>query len=187
MYTVFIEIENSNCTLMKNKKNRELIKKSIVIILFSFLTLNIFATVQEPDLVWYKGKLLIINNRNGTKVTGPCYPLGSYPFKINLFGNKNCSNTANIKGYIATWEIRNDSLFLIKFQDNCFKEKPLKMIFPNSNTFNGLFASWYNGYIMAITENSFLTYDKEISAKGRILYAFFKNGIITEKYEPQKK
>lgn len=168
-------------------KNRELLKKSIVIVFFSFLTLNIFATVQEPDLVWYKGKLLIINNGNGINVTGSCYPLDSYPFKINLFGNKNCSNTANAKGYIATWEIRNDSLFLIKFQDNCFKEIPLKMIFPSLNTLNGLFASWYNGQIVAITENSFLTYDKEISAKGRILYAFFKNGVITEKHEPQLK
>jgi len=147
--------------------------------------MNASATVQEPDLVWYKGKLLIINNNDGLEVSGTCYPLSSCPYKINWSDNKSSSSTANVKGYIATWKISNDSLFLVKIQNSDFKEIPLNKLFPGRNFTNGLFASWYNGIFKAITENSFLSYDKEVKAKGLIVIAIFQGGVIKEKYEPQ--
>lgn len=165
----------------------ELLKKTILIILVILSSISSFATVQEPDLVWYKGKLLIINNKDGFEIDGLSYPLSSCQLKMNWSGNNSGSNTANFRGYIATWEIRNDSLFLVKMQNSDFKEIPLIMLFHEVDIKNGLFASWYNGYFNAIEENSFLTFDKEVKARGLILMAVFKNGVIIEKNEPQLK
>jgi hypothetical protein len=159
----------------------------LLIVIISVFSINAFATVQEPDLVWYKGKFLIISNNNGLEVAGSCYPLSSCTLKIDWSDNTSSRNTANAKGYIATWKISNDSLFLVKIQNGDFKEVPLQKLFPGQNCVNGLFASWYNGFFKVITEDSFLTFDKEVRAKGLILLASFKHGVINEKVEPQSK
>ena len=149
-----------------------------------FLTISVYvsATIQEPDVIWYKGKLLLIDN-NCINVTGFCYPLDFCKYKMNWPTKKSGYSTANAKGYIATWEIRSDSLFLIKVQNDDFAEIPLKTLFPESQTINGLFANWYNGNFRIITEQSFLITDKQLRSKGLRLYAIFNNGIIKEKIE----
>ena len=151
----------------------------VIKLIFIFLIIGLYvsATVQEPDKIWYKGKLLLIDNGR-INVTGNCYPLDFCKLKMNWPVNKSSNSTANYKGYFATWEIRNDSLFLIKVQNDDFVEIPLKSLFPESQPMNGLFANWYNGFFKVTTIDSFLSFDKDLVRKGLIIVATFRNGII---------
>ena len=90
-------------------------RKFYMIILFSFLTFNAFGTAQIPDILIYNGDTLSLFS---------C-PLNSYPNQdlINpkvLFGGYGCFFTACWRNYIATWEIIDDELYLIKIRNACF-------------------------------------------------------------------
>ena len=92
-------------------------KKAIAITLFllSAITFKVSATAQIPDLLIYKGDTLLLHT---------C-PLNLYPDKklINpqkLFGGKGCFFSACWRNYVATWELTNDKLFLVKIRNACY-------------------------------------------------------------------
>ncbi len=104
-------------------------------LLFSFVG---FATAQAGDLIIYQGDTLSLLSN----------PLEQY---FDEKGKRTINNqplqmtsTACYRGYKATWEIRNDSLFLLSVQESCFgkgakffdleKEFDAKIVFAKSFT-----------------------------------------------------
>lgn len=81
------------------------------------LSLNIFGTIQIPDL-------LIVN---GDTVCIETYPLESYlnsqDFDIDSVFIKDCFKTSCWRGYQAVWKIESDSLFLVSILDCCSDER----------------------------------------------------------------
>jgi hypothetical protein len=116
-------------------------KKIIVFLSFVILlTDHAFATGQEPDHLFYKGKTEIIFNN----------PLERYfnkqrPKPAKLFTNSVCS--AIWRGYIATWEIKKKTLYLVKMvEGNCGKNPaviPLDKLFVGQKT--KVKAEWFSG------------------------------------------
>lgn len=61
-----------------------------------------------------------------------------------------CHNTANWRGYIAWWELRKDSLFLLKITNCAYGDQPeeladLQLLFPDRLTERPIFADWLSG------------------------------------------
>lgn len=119
--------------------------KTTLTILILLLGINrAFSTGQYPDyLIQGQDTVPIFNN-----------PLEQYFEKVGkreLIDFENpCWSTACWRGYIAYWELKNDSLFLIKVtscHDDCTesKEANLFAMFGNQRPF----ASWYNGTLKA--------------------------------------
>lgn len=110
-----------------------------------------FATAQFPDILIYKGKKVSINSN----------PLESYfneehPRPRDLF---QFTCTAIWRGYVATWEIKDDYLYLVKLvegtcSDNA-KKIPLSRIFPGAK--KSIKAIWYSGTLI-IPEGKILDY-----------------------------
>jgi hypothetical protein len=88
-----------------------------VLLLGLFFTLNVFGTIQIPDLLIYSGDTILIET----------FPLESYfndqnPRPDSLF-LKDCLSTACWRGYQAIWKIENDRLFLVSILDCCADDK----------------------------------------------------------------
>ena len=95
---------------------------------------------------------------------------------FETYFNKGC--TACYRGYVATWEIENEKLYLIKVQDwEQQQECPLKDLFPESKK-KKVLAIWFSGTIR-IPDNYTSwsgygpTYEKQITIH-------VDNGIVTE-------
>lgn len=116
-------------------------KRTIVILSFTvLLTSNAFAAGQEPDQLIYKEKLEVIFSN----------PLESYfshqhPRPNNVFSKKRCN--AILRGYIATWEIRKKTLYLVKMVQGTCEKKPV--VIPLNRLFarkkKKVKASWFSG------------------------------------------
>ena len=124
-------------------------------------------TIQAGDILSY----------NGEKTTIATEPLKSYLETRSEVGFI-FKSTGLVRGYIGTWEIKNNQLYLISllgFVDNN-KKVDLSYLFPNKTE---VFADWFSGDIR-IPEGELL---KKINLgyasvfeKDRILS--FKEGII---------
>ena len=124
-------------------------------------------TIQAGDIISY----------NGEKTTIATEPLKSYLETRSDVGFI-FKSTGLVRGYIGTWEIKNNQLYLISllgFVDNN-KKVDLSYLFPNKTE---VFADWFSGDIR-IPEGELL---KKINLgyasvfeKDRILS--FKEGII---------
>lgn len=115
-------------------------KMAIILSFIILLTDHAFATGQEPDHLFYKGKTEIIFNN----------PLESYfnkqrPKPKTLFTNSVCS--AIWRGYIATWEIKENTLYLVKMVEGRCDKKPV--VIPLNKLFAGekkaIKADWFSG------------------------------------------
>jgi hypothetical protein len=154
-------------------------RKLLLKVLFTLLSLQTFGTAQIPDLLIHKGDTL------------PLFfcPLDDYPDKglLNpkrLFGSSGCFYTANWRNYVATWKIENGKLYLINIRNACY---PTSLSYVGSSYSRGadtigteyadlktLFSDRYdNGKILADWVNA-----KMISPKGRELY-YIHDGFLT--------
>jgi len=110
-----------------------------VVFTILFATSNLFATAQIPDKLKYEGKTLKLYSTP----LGP-YLAKKFPKGTELFQS---SCTACWRGYVATWEIKDDYLYLIKVvEGNCMNkapEIPLKKIFPGKKA--PIKATWFSG------------------------------------------
>lgn len=119
-------------------------KNYLIILFFALLsTTKSAATAQFPDyLIYQEDTLMLFSN-----------PLESFFEKRNSreipnFGG--CHTTASWRGYIAWWELRNDSLFLLKITGCSFKEETdeqadLHLLFPDRKPKKTIFADWLDG------------------------------------------
>jgi len=115
----------------------------ITILFFIFSTFEVLATSQAPDKI-------IFNNKEYSLLTNP---LEAY-FKINP--EKRPESTFSIsslwRGYVATFEIKNNRLYVSKIEIVNFDKENDAII--NSNIINDLFPNeadryldWYNGIL----------------------------------------
>ena len=92
-------------------------------------------TIQAGDILSY----------NGEKKTIATEPLKSY-LETRSYVSFIFKSTALVRGYIGTWEIKNNQLYLISllgFVDNN-KKVYLSYLFPNKTE---VFANWFSGNI----------------------------------------
>ncbi len=139
----------------------------IITLISVLLFVKTFATEQSRDKLIYNSDTIYIYN----------YPLDSLikifpPFekRIHNYSDTICESTDCWRGYVGTWIIQNDSLYLYKLTNGCgdytFK---LNKLFRIRKTKNGkIFADWFSSDIK--TEYDF----KEIISDG------------SEKYVPTK-
>jgi len=138
-------------------RHKKVVRKSILIIFSSMFGLSkIFATPQIPDFIIYnKDTLLLL-----------AYPLQSYQpnenfaSPKNLFNIEDCFSTGCWRGYIATWEIINNKLYLTQIRNHCYRfidstrnfgseYADLKALFPKKYKNGKVFADWVTRKIYA--------------------------------------
>jgi hypothetical protein len=127
-------------------------------------------TAQEREKLFYKG----IEFSLATE------PLAQYFTKINNKPDFVISGTANWRGYVGTWEISNNKLYLTELKWNkAYREKVgIEYIFPGQNK---VFADWFTGEIK-IPHGKMLKYIHMgyASIFEKELYLNFINGNLIE-------
>lgn len=147
-----------------------------VLLLYIALQANAFATAQMGDLLIYEGKTEGIFSN----------PLESYfneehPRPNELF-KASCS--ANWRGYLATWEIKDGFLYLNRLvEGNCSNdaaEIPLSKVFPEQKA--PIKAVWFSG-ILRIPQGEQLQYVHMGygSTYERELHLVIKDGKLVDK------
>lgn len=136
------------------------------ILIILFISLNCFATNQIRDRVRY-------NKNAEIMMTGPT--LNHYMVLKN-FPKPKRKTTACHRGYIATWEIKDKTLYLRK----------VKMMALNSSEFDfkefeGTKADWYSGEILIIRKNENKGLPEYI--KTNSVYLKIENGNVIKEYE----
>lgn len=107
----------------------------LITLLLSLISSQVFATAQFADILIYNRDTLILHSN----------PLESY---FDQKGNRKIGEvemigtcTALWRGYVATWELTNDSLFLVKVQTNCCSD-PITLNIEQEFGTNRIFADW---------------------------------------------
>jgi|GEM_PF-5179654 len=132
---------------------------------------TILATEQSMDMLIYNDSISYIFSENLF-----ASPVRGYP--LEDFIQKQYADTTQrevidemikcyrwcLRGYIAKWEIRNDSLFLIEIsyiptviayvQGKLADSFPLERLFPDRDVSNGVFADWFSGRIFTVMNHS---------------------------------
>lgn len=146
----------------------------LFVIISIFFNQNVFGTAQFPDFLIYNGDTLSIYSN----------PLESYfeshPRPDSLFAKTGYHSTACWRGYIAYWELKNDSLFLTKIEGDSFNIDFSK-IFKDRKIKDKIFADWVNhsiynphGKLLYFENTGYASvYEFEREFK-------FKNGVLTE-------
>jgi len=131
-------------------KKEELMKRLFFSILFVLISASAFTTAQFPDYLVYKGERVSIFSN----------PLESFfseknPRPDNLFRS---SCTACWRGYIATWEVREEILYLVKvIEGTCNINAPeidVSGIFGKKLPIK---ATWFSG-VLRIPRGKMLSY-----------------------------
>lgn len=153
--------------------------KSIAIILVTLISITVSATEQTLDRLIYKTDTIDIS----------AYPLNTlietYPLikkKLFHYSDTICKSTDCWRGYIGTWKIENNSLFLIKLTNGCEDHTfNLNKVFSKRKTQNRkVFANWYTGEIKAMFNYKQVSDGKTQEYKPTKLFsAKITNGKIT--------
>lgn len=96
-------------------------KKTILILTILVITNLIHATEQVPDYLYYKNKKLTLDTGWGHPS-----PLQTYYYQNYIDYPFAMLSTANYRGHVAIWEIKNDKLFLKEIRINQDTFKPEK-------------------------------------------------------------
>lgn len=148
------------------------IKYLSILILLSLISCKVFATAQVPDYLIYNNDTIPIFSN----------PLESYfnkhkrPDKI--FEKYGYHNTGCWRGYIAYWELKNDSLFLLRIEGDSL-DIELSLIFKDRKINGKVFADWVTQninnpygkliYYEHMGYNSVYEYEKEFQIqKGKL-------------------
>jgi hypothetical protein len=118
-----------------------IIRKILIGLLFLVIVQETFGTAQIPDFMIYKGDTLKIFSN----------PLESYfnnhPSPDSIFEKYGYHSTASWRKYIAYWELRNDSLFLLEIKGGS-SNIDLSLIFKDRETDRKIFADWFDYSIL---------------------------------------
>jgi len=117
--------------------------KQIIIIIFVLTGTQLFGTAQFPDLLIYKGDTFLLHSnplevyfdKKGERTIGG----------IEIKG----SCTALWRGYVATWKLENDSLFLIRIQTDYCDDIPNEVDITKEFNSNKIFADWVSFEIIS--------------------------------------
>lgn len=147
----------------------------------TFFTIFLFCQIffkspQWYDVLFYENKQYYVYSKDiisatdypFTPVIKKLYRNPAQKYKIDSL--LTCVTSCN-RGYVATWEIQNDSLKLKKLNNfkNGFSQVELDFIFEEQEIQNGVFANWFTGFIRLIES----PYETDI-----IHYFIIKDGIV---------
>lgn len=152
----------------------KIIRLIIVFLLLCSTFEKVSGTAQYPDILIYKGDTLSIFAN----------PLESYFESIirpdSIFEEFGINSTGCWRGYIGYWELKNDSLFLLKLR-GASEIIDLALIFKDRKTDSKIFADWVNHPIMNpygkrvhyvhMGYESIYEYEREF---------YFTNGLLTD-------
>lgn len=138
-----------------------------------FISNNSFATEQAMDIMIYRDSLSFLFARD---LVTDSPPIRGYPLEYFIWKDYDDKASWKVKeemlksyrwcmrGYIATWEMRNDSLFLMAIsygptvtafvQGKPADSFPLEKLFPDRDVTNGVFADWFTGFINTVIYHS---------------------------------
>jgi len=148
-------------------------KKITTVLYFLMLSTKAFATDQMSEILMYEGKVKPL-------LSEPLEPYFNEQPHPRL-KNTTCNgiSTNNWRGYVGTWEIKENVLYLIKLvKGNCSgnpPEIPLTKIFPTQPA--PIKATWFSGTLKVPFGKSLysgLMYEKE-------LLFMVENGVIISK------
>lgn len=149
-------------------------KTFFIISVFFLIISKVYSTGQVPDyLIIGKDTVSIFNN-----------PLEQYFEQVNnrelIDFHTSCWSSGCWRGYIAYWELKDDSLFLINITNcvkNCRESKDANLFAMFGN--NRPFASWYNGTIRVpkgeVYSYSSMGYNAIFEYEEKLL---FENGVF---------
>lgn len=149
--------------------------KYILVPLIVLLTNQLYATAQYGDILIVKGDTSwIFSNplENYFKKKGS-RTIGDTALKGNC--------TALWRGYVATWLLENDSLFLVRLQTNYCGDNPVEVgLFEEFQT-NKVFADWTSSTLVR-PEGELLNYVHAgyMSIYEGDTYHFIEDGLLTE-------
>jgi len=124
----------------------------LIVIMLLTLPLSAWATAQMPDKLIYEGKTVDIHSE----------PLEQYFNKNHPkpFSMMQPTCTALWRGYLATWEIKKDKLYLVKVVGGgCGDDEPevpISKLFPGKSS--PIFANWYSGTLV-VPQGKMLSYE----------------------------
>ena len=190
MKTIEIQKELSIIDIIDSIFFRVMHIKCFVIsfLIFSFLSVyRVSATPQIPERLVIDGETFIMQ----------AWPLYKYPVIFThdmLFDEYSCVSTGCYRGYVATWSIENDSLFLIKIGNDCCADEhklamkeagldgaDLSLLFPEKYRNGKVFAEWVTQDLLAISDKYGLCLDYfEIYSYDKEIEYIIKNGIVQE-------
>lgn len=166
----------------------------LVILIFNF---NIYATEQSMDVLIYNDSISYIFSAD---LYSDFRPIRGYPLEPFIWKTDNDSVQKKVikemlksyrwcmRGYIAKWKIRNDSLFLTDIsyyptvtaymESEPSNQFPLQRLFPERKVVNEVYADWFTGFLRTVPYQS--TYHKfECDEfKGKRKSFFVKDGLI---------
>lgn len=123
-------------------------KKLVCCLLFLTFSLQINATEQQPDYLFYEGQKLLLSTGWGHPS-----PLETYFLQTNVNSPFRELHTANYRGHVATWAIRSNKLYLKEVSVRGKKQVLSKIGIrskPSTALENGsVFADWFSGVIEA--------------------------------------
>lgn len=128
--------------------------KAVFIALFIFNLVDAYPTAQSGEILLRNGDTLIMYSTPLEAMPG----IDSLRSELIMHGF-NTYNTGCWRGYIATWELENDSLFLIQIKSPNPEgvEADLSKLFHSEYKDGRLYAQWYTG-TLAIQKGKLLHY-----------------------------
>ena len=96
-------------------------------------------------------------------------------YKIHFLG----STRWCLRGYVGSWEIRNDSLVLKSITSGSGEKIDLDYLFENRDANNGVLADWYSGILRIIP--STVSYYNWYDTKSIVYIFVIENGIVKSK------
>ena len=132
---------------MQNKNRRNTMKRYLLLNVFTFIwAVGLFATPQSPDKLIYNGDTISVYSLD--------LPIDfyneDYTYSINLFGQEEPYSVTNCgRGYIATWEISDNQLYLTGICSCCYYKDSIKadlnILFKDKLNNGKVKADWITG------------------------------------------
>lgn len=156
-------------------------KKLIFIIALIINIGLLFATEQEPDVLYYNGIKLSLSTGWGHPS-----PLETYYSQNKIEYPFTMLSTANYRGHVAVWEISDEKLFLKEIHIEKAKITPeefnVKSQLDSLSSKDKVFADWFTGVIIGQERNKKNNWEVEKS-----FYFYVKYGEIINTQELTKK
>ncbi|QNR25115.1 hypothetical protein [Croceimicrobium hydrocarbonivorans] len=156
--------------------------KVLILLLIGFMVSNAYGTIQTSEYLVIGTDTIMIEEYPLNIKINQDTTLLTRGQKKNADGSFSmCISSGCWRGYIGTWTLINDSLFLINLVPPCElkrnEENPLAIekLFKNSITSIGVFASWVNDTLN--TRCIMLPCDKVA------FHFIISNGVVTNKFE----
>jgi len=166
------------------------LKIAIFGLLFLWVSHKSYACAQCRDAIWINdtpyyllstvvtssfrndpfGQFVTLFHRDTSNWHRLDFPFGSSAFRVPVFATpRRC-----LRGFLAHWEIRNDSLFLKELFSGVGERIAFDFFFEGRDTANGVFADWFTGREFAIQRGDWSIL--------KVAYVFFvREGIIIGK------